>query len=120
MLYNKVMEDVVKCRSCKNDVDKLWFYCPTCGKKLREKPPGTSFWSVLGLFLLSTLLPPFNLGLSIKYIRSSDPRAKTYGWISLALMVAAVGLAVWWSSAMVNLANKELEKQMEVYKMLGF
>jgi hypothetical protein len=108
----------IPCPNCKNPVDKLVFYCPICGKKIREKPVGTGFWPILGLVALSMLLPPLNLPLSIKYIRAAEPKAKQMGWISLVLMAVSLTIMIWWSVRWAQEVNRQVELEMSKY--LGF
>ena len=70
-------------------------FCPNCGRRLVEKPVSTGVWAVLVLILVSTLLPPFGLGLTIRYLRSGNPTARIWGMASLILTVVVLVLAVW-------------------------
>jgi hypothetical protein len=106
------------CQNCKNSYDPLWFFCPTCGKKIKEKPAGMGVWNILGLFTLSALLPPLNIGLSIKYIKDPNQKAKMWGWISIGVMILALVLATLWSIKTVNDINRQVETEMGKY--LGF
>lgn len=106
------------CQNCKNSYDPLWFFCPTCGKKIKEKPVETGFWNILGLLGLSLLLPPFNIGLSIKYIKAPERKAKMWGWISIGVMIGVLVLATLWSIKTINDINRQVETEMGKY--LGF
>lgn len=115
------MEEEQKCKNCKNLINSDWFFCPYCGKKLREKPANTGVWSQLGLYLLSILLPPLNLGMAIRYIRDSQPKAKLIGWISVILMLTTLILVSWWTLDKVNKAKTEFDKQFGDYQyLLGY
>ena len=83
----------VNCPFCNNKIDAKAFYCPICGKKVREKPVSTKFWPVALLFFLSIFLPPLNIGLTIRYMKSADHKAKTIGKISLFVMTAVIVVA---------------------------
>ena len=108
----------IPCPNCHNPIEKAVFYCPICGKKVKEKPVSTGFWPVFGLFTLSVLLPPLNIPLSFKYLRSTDPKAKTFGWVSIALMTSALIIITIWSIKIVNEVNRQVEVEMAKY--LGF
>ena len=112
------MDNQLLCPNCKNQVDKVAFYCPTCGKKVKEKPAGMGVWNILGLFTLSALLPPLNIGLSIKYIKDPNQKAKIVGWISIGIMILVLILATLWSIKIVNDINRQVEAEMGKY--LGF
>ena len=109
---------LVECPECKNKIDEKVFYCPICGKKIKEKPAAMDFWHLAWLFGLSALLPPLNLGLSMKYIKSPDPNAKKMGWLSLGVMTVAILVGFAWAIKWAQNFNKQVSSEMDKY--LGF
>ena len=109
---------MIPCPNCKNQIDPNVFYCPICGKKIKEPPVSTGFWPILGLFLFCILLPPLNIPLSFKYLRAADTKAKTLGWISLFVMAAALAVITVITINVVNEVNRQVEVEMGKY--LGF
>jgi hypothetical protein len=108
----------IPCPNCRNPIDGMVFYCPICGKKIKEPPVGTGFWSLLGLFAISILLPPLNIPLSFKYIRAVDPKAKMSGWVSIGLMVVSLIIVTILTINTINEVNRQVEVEMAKY--LGF
>jgi NADH:ubiquinone oxidoreductase subunit 3 (subunit A) len=114
----------VNCPFCAKEIDPKDFYCPECGKKVREKPIATTFWPVFLLFVLCVLLPPFNIGMTLKYIRSPDLKAKKIGWISLvvmAIMLIAVGVSTYYMTKYVSdQVNTQITQELKKYQNLGY
>jgi hypothetical protein len=92
------------CPQCHFPVKPEYYYCPNCGKNLRQAVTVLST-DLLAQFLLygfSIALPIiFYIAITkwqgIKYIRSSDPKAKQMGYIALFLLVASSVIFFWWS-----------------------
>lgn len=91
------------------------FYCPICGNKVKEKPMPTSVRSQIFLYAVSGLLPLLFLAQTIKYIRSPDPKAKRIGWISLAIMITALIIGIWWAVVWAKNFNNQLNQEMDKY-----
>ena len=107
------------CQYCKTQVEATAFYCPTCGKKIREKPLNTTFWYQVGLYAASILLPPLNLIWAVKYYKSPDPKAKKIGTVSLIITVFALIISLWIASALFKNISQQITGQMGQYQYLG-
>jgi hypothetical protein len=110
---------VIDCPVCKNKIDEKVFYCPICGKKIKDKPVAMDFWHLVWLFTLCTLLPPLNLGLTMKYIKSTDTSAKKIGWISLSVMTLAILIGFWFAARWAQNLNDQVNKEMSKY-LIGY
>jgi hypothetical protein len=130
-MYNKSVEEsiavsgnMVECPFCKNKIEAKVFFCPICGKKVREKPVSTKFWPVLWLFFLTILLPPLNIGLTIKYMKSADAKAKRIGLISLIVMIAVLVVAVvstfYVTKYVSDQVNQQVGQQLKQYQNYGY
>jgi hypothetical protein len=87
---DQTMSSITTCPFCGQSVDLTAFFCQTCGKKLREKPVGTGVSAQLFLYALSVLVPPFGIGLTLRYYKSPDAKAKQIGLISLVLTIISL------------------------------
>lgn len=109
----------MECPECKNKIDDKVFFCPICGKKIKEKPVVMDFWHLLWLFILSLFLPPLNMGLTMKYIKSPDEKAKRLGWISLTIMTVALLIGFWiaarWAQNLNDQVNDEMSRYLRGY-----
>lgn len=101
------------CKYCSLPVTPEDYFCPNCGKKLKEKPASLGVWSIIWLFVLSILLPPLGIGLTIRYIKSEDERARTLGWISLVVTVVALIVTVLVAKSAMDSLTQQINSQME-------
>lgn len=78
------------CPLCHQVVQSEFYFCPNCGKNLKEKPPSTTAFARLSLYAASVIVP-MTLFLAARlwpikrYLRSSDPVAHRVGIIALTL-----------------------------------
>lgn len=105
----------MECPNCKNQIDDKVFFCPICGSKVKEKPVSTAIRQQIYLYLVSGLLPPLFLARTLKYIKSPDPKAKKIGWISLAIMITALTIGIWWAVVWAKNFNNSLNQEMDKY-----
>jgi hypothetical protein len=92
------------CPQCHLAVKPEYYYCPNCGKNLRQGATvlPTDILSQVLLYGFSIVLPIiFYLAITkwqgIKYIRSVDPKAKQMGYIALGLLILSSVIFFWWS-----------------------
>jgi hypothetical protein len=88
------------CPVCHQPVLEEWYFCPNCGTKLKEPPLSITIGSQLSLYTISIITPIF-MFLTVgswkgwKYFKSSDPRAKKIGIISIIIMVLSTIILIW-------------------------
>ncbi len=105
----------MNCPFCQTPVEATFFFCPTCGKKIREKPISTGIWPQLGLYALSLLLPPLNLPLTIRYLKAPG-NAKTIGIISLILMCISLIAGIWVYKIFVTNLQTQVNETLKMYQ----
>lgn len=81
-----------------------------------EKPLSTNIRTQIGLYLVSVLLPPFFLGWTIKYVKSTDPKAKQIGMISLGLTIVTLVAIIWLSIAFAKNLSQGVNQQLNQYQ----
>jgi Double zinc ribbon len=96
------------CPQCHQPVLPDAYFCPNCGKALKEKPPSTTWWTQLGIYALSALLPPLGLWPAVKYIRSKDAKSRRVGWIAVALTAISLILSIWFFQVIIQQFNKSI------------
>lgn len=111
---------LVKCPFCNADLDPAAFFCPSCGKKVREKPVSTAFWAQAALYAVSVLLPPFGIGMTIRYLRSPDKIAKRAGWISVVLTSLALVVVFWSTYVMTKSISDQVNQSLKQYQGMGY
>lgn len=108
------------CPQCKGNIAPVDYFCPACGKKLKEKPLSTTFSKQLSIYLVSFFLPPLGLWPAIKYIRAPDEKSKRIGWIAILLTIISIIITVWLTMNFINSFNRQLNNQLDLYSGMGF
>lgn len=114
------MDFKTTCPYCKANVPSSDFFCPACGKKLKEKPPSTSTSRQILIYLLSVFLPPLGIWPAIKYLRQSDEKSKKIGLAAIILTVISIVITIWLTAGFVKLFQKQLGTQLNPYQDLEF
>jgi len=114
------MEPQLTCPYCKNNISTSDYFCPTCGKKLKDKPVSTTFARQLVIYLTSFFLPPFGLWPAIRYLRQQDQKAKKIGLAALFLTIISIVITVWMTTSFISSFNKELNNQLNLYQGVGY
>jgi uncharacterized membrane protein YvbJ len=113
------MESQIVCHHCKSNVGPSDYFCPNCGKKLREKPQSTALLKQLLVYTVSFFLPPLGLWPAIKYLRQPDQKSRCIGWAAIILTIVSVILSVYLSVNMLNSLNEQLYSELNMYQNLG-
>lgn len=114
------MEPMLICPQCKKDILPSDYFCPDCGKKLKDKPPSTTFLRQLIVYAISFFLPPFGLWPAIRYLKQQDGKSKKIGLAALFLTIISILLTVWLTASFMNSFNRELNNQLRLYKDIGY
>ena len=82
------------------NVEDIFYFCPNCGKALKEKPLSVSGATQAWIYALSIVMPMIAfLAIShwpgMRYLRSGDKSAKQIGIIAAALMAASTIIVFW-------------------------
>jgi|PlaIllAssembly_1097288.scaffolds.fasta_scaffold275985_1 hypothetical protein len=108
----------IPCPFCNQQIDPTAFFCPVCGKNVRVKPLSVTVGTQILVYLLSVLVPPFGLGLTFRYLRSPDPKAKKIGWISVVLTFIALIFVCWLTFYYTRKITDQVDREMQKY--MGF
>lgn len=95
------------CKYCSQPILDNYYFCPSCGKKLKEPPFQFSTSRSLYILILSTLAPPFGIFPSLKYIVAPDIKAKIVGLVGIILNIVILTLATFY---LVNTINKTVDQ----------
>ena len=114
------MESQTICRHCKVNISSSDYFCPNCGKKLRDKPLSTDLLKQVLVYSLSFFLPPLGLWPAIKYLRQPDQKSKNIGLAVIILTGISIVITVYLSVSLLDSFNRELSNQLNVYQDLGF
>lgn len=80
------------CKFCKSPIQESFYFCPNCGKKIKEPPFKFSLGKSITIIIVALLFPPFGLIPGIKYFLKDDKRAQFVGMITIAVTIIAIGL----------------------------
>lgn len=73
------------CKSCQNPISPTYFFCPYCGRKLRQPPQSTSVGKQIGIYFLAVFFPFFSIIPGVRYINQPDNKSKAVGVVTLFL-----------------------------------
>lgn len=105
------------CPFCHIALKDDYYFCPNCGKKLKD-PPMTAAKEI-GIYLLSVLLPPLGLWPGIRYILSGNAKTRRVGWIAVGLTVLATIITIWLFMGFMNGLTQGLNSSLNQYQSLG-
>ncbi len=114
------MDSQTTCPDCKANLSESDYFCPNCGKKIKEKPLLTTLSKQLSIFLISFLLPPLGIWPGIKYLRQADEKSKKIGLIAIFLTIISIVIASWLTTNLINSFNKELGNQFNLYQDIDY
>ena len=83
------------CPQCHQPILPEYYFCPNCGKNLKEKEVPVSVWAQVGVYLVSVFLPPLGLWPGIKYVMKPNKQAKLVGWIAIGLTIISTIVTLW-------------------------
>ncbi len=89
------MSEVNNCPNCSYQLMPEWFFCPNCGKVLKEKPITISLFKQVLIYLVSFFLAPLGMAWGLKYIRSKNVKTKIVGIICILLTVVSVSFMIY-------------------------
>lgn len=96
------------CQKMAHDTD---YFCPFCGKKLKDPPLSTSFGKQIGLYLFALLLPPFGIIPAVKYLRADSQKARNIGIVILVLTAVIIIITLALTVQVITEANKVISAQ---------
>lgn len=96
------------CPSCGSPVSPDFYFCPNCGKKIKEPPPSASFSAQFTVYFVSLFIPPFGLWYAYKYLRYGGSTQKKIGYAAIVLTIAGIWLVVWTSQVLISSLNQAL------------
>lgn len=114
------MEPTIICPVCHNQILASSFFCPNCGKKLKDPPPGVDIWSQLKLFFISIFLVPLGYLKAVKYLRQPDLKSKEIGTAAIVLTTISLIVSIILAVRVYNSVNEQVNKQLQQYDNVGF
>lgn len=101
------------CKYCKAQISDTFYFCPNCGKKLKEPPFKFSWGKTIAIILESALLPPLGLFPGIKHLRMKETGAKILGLLAIVItIISAVVTTIYF----VNFVNSLSKTYGDIYQ----
>lgn len=92
-----------QCKYCKAQVAENFYFCPSCGKKIKEPPFKFSWGKTIVVLLESVFIPPFGIIPGIRYLLKKDNRAIIVGLTAIILTFLSTGITIIYT---INFINK--------------
>ena len=105
--YYLNMADIpqIVCRYCKAEVPADAYFCPNCGKMLKEK---TTISRQIVIYFISIFLPPFGLWYVWKYLKQTDAKSKKIAIAALVLTIVSTAATIWLTIALMNSISQQV------------
>lgn len=101
------------CKHCDFPIQENYYFCPNCGKKLKQPPLPTGILRQIYIYGLSVLLPPLGLWPAVKYLMQPSGKAKIIGLIAIILTIIStvltIKIAMDFLNAQIAIANQQLQ-----------
>lgn len=108
------------CPYCKKTISTSDYFCPACGKKLKDKPFSTSIAKQLLIYLISFFLPPLGLWPAISYLKQQDETAKKIGVVAIFLTIISIVITIWLFISVMNALSSGLNSQFDLNSGLDY
>ena len=112
--------DLIACPTCSKAVIPTDYFCPQCGKKLKDKAPRTTISRQIVVYAVSFFLPPFGLIPAIAYLRQKDSKSKKVGLVAIFLTILSILLSLWFATRFLKLFNQQLNNQINFYNEINY
>jgi hypothetical protein len=97
------------CRKCKSAILDTYYFCPNCGKKIKDPPVSTTILKQLYIYLFSLFLPPFGLIYVYPYLMTKGRKAKIIGLVALILTLVSSYFTLVYIMNTYNNINKQFQ-----------
>lgn len=104
------------CKYCYTEIKDDFFFCPHCGKNIKDIPFKFSIFKTLGLIIFSILLPPLGIVPGFTYLRKKDFKAKVIGIILIVLSIIVTAAVIWF---LIEMYKDMSRFWMELYSQQG-
>ncbi len=113
-------QNPILCKYCKAVITENDYFCPNCGKKLKDKPLATTVTKQIIVYLISALAPPFGLWYGYKYLKQNDSKSKKIAYAAIIITLVALVVTIKLSADIMSSINKSINQSMSQYDNLGF
>ncbi|MBI2621555.1 MAG: zinc ribbon domain-containing protein [Candidatus Levybacteria bacterium] len=101
------------CKYCKAPISDTFYFCPNCGKKLKEPPFRFSWGKTIVIVLESIFLPPLGLIPGIRYLLKDNTKAQILGLAAIVITFISTGIVIIYSINFINSVQNNYDKILE-------
>ncbi|OGC45594.1 hypothetical protein A2V49_03825 [candidate division WWE3 bacterium RBG_19FT_COMBO_34_6] len=110
------MDTQTICRHCKKIVLTTDFFCPNCGKKLKEKPLPTDLVVQILIYIFSIFFAPLGIWPAVRYLKQNDKKSKNIGIIIIILTIISFVIIALITRNIITNATRDLNQQLNGYQ----
>lgn len=108
------------CKYCGFAIAENFYFCPNCGKKLKQPPLSTSISKQIYIYAISILLPPLGLWPGIRYLFQKDSRSKIIGIIAIILTIVTTIITIKITTDFINGQSNMASEQLKSLENSGY
>ncbi len=101
----------ITCPHCQASINSEDYFCPNCGKKIKDPPVKMTVFKQIGVYAVSILFPPLGLWPGIRYFRNKDPKIQMVGIVAIILTIMSSVVTIWYSYVLIQNINKTINSQ---------
>ncbi len=113
------MEMNQTCKYCKAPTNDSFYFCPNCGKKLKEPPYKFSWGKTIVIILESIFLPPLGIIPGIRHLLKNDTKAQAIGLLALGLTFISTGIAIIYSINLINSLQQNYSQILQMQQIIN-
>ena len=102
------IQSEIICPFCKSSIPIATYFCPNCGKQLKDKPPDTTLLKKIVVYAVSLFLPPFGLWYAWKYLKAGDYESRKIGIVAIILTITSIIVTLWLTAGFINSVYQSL------------
>lgn len=110
----------INCKFCGFPVSENFYFCPNCGKKLKQPPLSTSIGKQISVYAISIFLPPLGLWPALKYIAQKDSKARIIGIVAIVLTIISTIITINLTLSFFSNPLGSDSKQLQQLQNLGY
>lgn len=108
------------CKYCDFTVAENFYFCPNCGKKIKEPPLSTSISKQIYIYAISIIFPPLGLWPGIKYLLDKNPKAKVIGIVAIILTTVSLIITIQLTLSFLNGQKDVASQQLQQLENAGY
>lgn len=110
----------LNCKHCHYQILSNYFFCPNCGKKLKNPPLAVTVSKQIYIYFISAAFPPLGLWPGIKYLLDKRPKAKIIGTVAIILTLLSTVITIQLTMSLLNGQKDVASQQLQQLEGAGY